>query len=161
MKNKEIRNKLNKTWGIPDRDYWIPLDFQALKSDIEYFEYHSFESNFGVENLKEIIQKINLGKIYEISEDLEDNEIKVYEIHGYEMLELFYTNESADWVVYLSHENTITIAGGSLLREIKKEWVHWKNWNRPYEKNLNNESQRDGSTKRDGNWFLSIFKRKK
>ncbi len=40
-------------------------------------------------------------------------------------MDYFYTNEDADWVIYITHESTITFGGNCLIKEIKTEFNNW------------------------------------
>jgi hypothetical protein len=40
-------------------------------------------------------------------------------------LEKFYFNESCDWVIYISHENTISFGGEHLIRMLIEKWGNW------------------------------------
>ena len=39
--------------------------------------------------------------------------------------EQYSTSELTDWVVYASHESSITIAGDWLIRILKENWPEW------------------------------------
>lgn len=132
MKNEPIRNKLVEKWGA--EGLWTPLNGEKATESIDYFEYDEFQSAFGIEKLKEIIEEIESEPIHEISEIHEDKLVRITEIDEYAGIEMFYTNNNADWVIYLSHENTITIAGKELLDTLKKRWSNYSDYNRPWEK---------------------------
>ncbi|HET9318710.1 MAG TPA: hypothetical protein VFO27_03005, partial [Bryobacteraceae bacterium] len=48
--------------------------------------------------------------------------------------EQYCTDKSVDWVVYASHESSITIAGEWLTRIFKEKWPEWsqKSYGGPY-----------------------------
>lgn len=45
----------------------------------------------------------------------------------------FITNKNGDWVIYITHEDTITFAGISLISKLK-EWVDFEKMKNPWEK---------------------------
>ncbi len=42
--------------------------------------------------------------------------------------ETFWTNRSMEWVIYVSHESSITAAGRRVLEPLKEEWPEWSTW---------------------------------
>ncbi|MFC6999046.1 hypothetical protein [Rufibacter roseus] len=132
MKNEQIRKKLIEKWGA--EGLWTPLNGELASDTVDYFVFDEFESAFGLENLKQILEEIAPGLVYEISEINEDRTIPVSEIEEYELVEKFFTDSVANWVIYLSHENTITIAGAKLLEALKMKWSDYNEYNKPWEK---------------------------
>jgi|SRR6187200_3268289 len=128
---KEVRDKLKEKWAIEYRDYWIPLDGD-IREDTEFFNYRIFQKEFGMEKLRGLISDLGHVFIYELNEGNDDEKVGVIEMEDYSGLELYYTNEDCDWVVYLSHENTITIAGQSLLNALKIKWTDWNKYARQW-----------------------------
>jgi len=124
---KEVRDKLKEKWAIEYRDYWIPLDGD-IGEDTEFFNYRIFQKEFGMEKLKRLISDLGHTFIYQLNEANDDEEVGVNEMDEYSGLELYYTNKDCDWVVYLSHENTITLAGKSLLNALKIKWTDWNKY---------------------------------
>jgi hypothetical protein len=59
-------------------------------------------------------------------------EISAFEPY-YNGAEGFWCNNNFDWVIYASHESSITV-GGWLLAEIKNVWPNWKErvWTTPF-----------------------------
>ncbi|AMM51508.1 hypothetical protein TH61_10450 [Rufibacter sp. DG15C] len=132
MKNEQIRKKLVDIWGA--EGLWTPLNGEIASETLDYFELDEFQSAFGLEKLKEILEELEAGPIHEISEIQEDRIIPVSEIDEYVGIEMFYTDSDASWVIYLSHENTITIAGARLLDALKQKWANYNDFNKPWEK---------------------------
>jgi hypothetical protein len=129
--NIEIRNKLKERWGIEHRDYWIPLDGE-LRDDIEVFNYGQFQKEFGTEKLKEVIKDLGHEFVNELNEADDDAKVKVEKLKSYKTLEFYYTPDNVDWVIYVSHENTIAIGGQTLLDRIKEQWTQWTQFNRQW-----------------------------
>jgi hypothetical protein len=125
----EVRDKLKEKWSIGYRDYWSPLNGD-IREDTEFFNYQIFQKEFGMEKLGRLISDLGHTNIYELNEANDDEKVGVIEMEDYSGRELYYTNEDCDWVVYLSHENTITIAGPSLLHALKIKWTDWNKYAR-------------------------------
>jgi hypothetical protein len=48
----------------------------------------------------------------------------------HDRLEKYYFDQSFDWVIYMSHENTIAFGGMTIINQLKNAWSDW-------EKNIN------------------------
>jgi hypothetical protein len=46
--------------------------------------------------------------------------------------ETFYCNDNVDWLIYFSHEKTITIGGKTLLDKLKADWHDWDKYKDPW-----------------------------
>ena len=44
----------------------------------------------------------------------------------YDGTEGYWTSESMDWLIYASHESSLTVAGEWLVAAIKARWPRWK-----------------------------------
>lgn len=42
--------------------------------------------------------------------------------------EKFWFSEKMNWVIYASHEGSITFGGKSFIKKIKEKWENWENW---------------------------------
>ena len=128
-KAKEVRQNIKDRWNA-GYSYWIPLN-EGEQSDILYFPQDYFLENFGLRKLEECLSSLNITKCYQISEQEsfnEDYEINVNEIAPFKsnMTEKYYCTDTLDWLIYFSHENTVTIGGIDLINSIKDNWRNWK-----------------------------------
>ncbi|UKS28419.1 hypothetical protein LOZ80_05645 [Paenibacillus sp. HWE-109] len=118
---------LKNNWGIDD--YWYPLS-DSKPADVEAFMEDYFESEVGYPVLREILKKHNIEKVFELREFSSSPEYEIdvnnfrptYNING----EGYWCSKEMDWVVYASHENSITIGGDWLIKEIRKVWLNWE-----------------------------------
>ncbi len=121
----EIKRLLKDKWHIDvDNDYWIPLSLnqypntQACYCDLDVFNRH-----VGMTKLNEILNSICLDemiKIVAFNSVQKVNNLEEIEV-GYDY---FYTNKYADWVIYITHEGTITFGGYCLINKIKSEFTN-------------------------------------
>lgn len=124
MKNGVIRERLRQQWAIEAEHMWVPLTGH-LQENTAYFEYSQFEQLFGMERLREILSQLSQEPVFAISEVGEDYQgpITIVEEYGsQQLIEMYYCDEHASWVVYVSHENTVTLAGQELLAHVKSAW---------------------------------------
>jgi hypothetical protein len=130
--SKAVRDKLQSVWQIPEH-YWYPLLLQKPEN-VEAFQDNYFEKEVGAEKLQEILCNRGIEKVWEIREDGLDYELElsVFEPY-YNGAEGFWCDAKFDWIVYASHESSITV-GGWLLAEIKDIWANWEKriWTTPF-----------------------------
>jgi hypothetical protein len=129
----QVKIRLKEKWDIDPGDFWLPLDF-VTKDDTCYFEIHEIDKQFGLLTLSEIINSLENGNIFSFGETNEFKSLSRLSIDKYPGLDTYYTNEYADWVVYITHENTIAFGGVELINSLKKHWIDFDNYVNPYEK---------------------------
>lgn len=129
-----LRRNLKMVWGIGQ--YWYPI-IECANKDIIAFQDKYFKSEFGFEQLKNILQAACHERIFELRETGTEPEYEmdtcVFE-PTYNGLEGFWFSEKMDWVIYASHESSITIGGIWLIEQIKTIWPNWKKriWDSPF-----------------------------
>lgn len=123
---------LRERWKISE-GYWYPLTERSLK-DIEAFQdryFHDFCSSFA---LDELLSSHGVTRVWELREygPEYEQDLSVFDPH-YNGAEGYWSSGDLEWIIYASHESSITI-GGWLLREIKKAWPEWKQriWTSPF-----------------------------
>ena len=122
--SKRLWNQLKEVWGI-DRNYWFPLKEGPVPQNILAFHTDYFEAMNGVALLREALQNRPIARVFQLHE-FGDPE---YEIElgildpGYrDGGETYSTSGHSDWVVYASHESSITVCGDWLIRILREEW---------------------------------------
>ena len=127
-----IRQKLKEIWGV-SKGYWYPLTTEEV-DEAEAFQDSYFEKEFGFEKLRELLRRRNVKNVWELREDDINYEIElnIFEPY-YSGAEGFWCDENFDWLIYASHESSLTIAG-SILPEVKNLWENWENriWTTPF-----------------------------
>jgi hypothetical protein len=124
----ETRNKLRDKFGA--RGYWYPLT-GLQPPNTEYFEADVFLKEFGEEKTIQLIKTLGDLLINEIGEAANDRKIPVEEL-SLDYDETFYCNVNVDWIIYRSHERTITLGGQCLTDELKKDWGEWEKFSNPW-----------------------------
>lgn len=122
------RSRLAVRWDAHPRDeYWYPLrgptpsNVLALQDLYFYLEVEpvAFRSAFlrrGVTRVFEFVENHVFGRDCELDVDL----------FVPRPAERFWTSRELDWLVYVSHEHSITFAGEWLLEEIQALWPNWR-----------------------------------
>ncbi len=110
-----VRKKLLEIWNF-DGDYWNPLEDKSPTETVFLMKGNltNDDSNKIVEFL---ISSVN-NRIYEITEDRIDYEIE-FDTFGFDHYETIVTDNSFKWVIYGSHEETLTFGGTKLVAFVK------------------------------------------
>ena len=130
--SQEVWAKLQSAWNIKS-GYWYPLADHPEK-DVEAFQDSYFEKEVGFEQLRAMLHSKTINNVLELREYGPEY---VIELSAFEPLyngaEGYWCDESLTWIIYASHESSITI-GGWLLEEIKRKWPSWKEriWTTPF-----------------------------
>lgn len=123
-----LRGHLRSRWGI-GRESWYPLSAAppptpVLALHTDYFAGH----REGATLLRSMLSSAGLTTAYELRET--DNEPE-YEIDvsiiefAYTGAEGYWTAPPFDWVVFASHESSVTIGGERLITPLKERWTDW------------------------------------
>ena len=111
--------QLKAKWGV-DGDYWYPLKSKELPSGILAFHTDYFDDNKEA-LLRELLTRRGIRRIWELREHGDDEyelELALFQPH-YNGAEGYWTSSGADWLVYASHESSITLAGDWLVAGFK------------------------------------------
>ncbi|MBA3530685.1 MAG: hypothetical protein H0T73_02030 [Ardenticatenales bacterium] len=121
-----IWKALGRTWGIREgKYYWYPLE--ASKYDnVAAFKVSDFIDAPIFPRLQQFLLDNGIKRIFELPEIgcVKEIDVEGEEILFYHTSEIFWTSSEMDWVIYISHENSIAI-GGWLLERVKQELVDW------------------------------------
>jgi hypothetical protein len=135
--SNSIRDLLRAQWQIDD-DFWYPLD-RAEDDEPPPNTNAFYVPGFPTTTLVALVVSVTSPeRIFELTEGAlaPDREIDVglfdepYYGRGglFAGGECMWTNRSGDWVVYVSHEASITVAGEALLRPLVEQWPDWRTW---------------------------------
>jgi len=122
--SKELWNQLKMTWDIGG-GYWFPLREGTAPPNVLAFHVDYFKAVNSFAHIHDALSGRGVSRVFELDEfgpDEPDYEIELSIFEpGYRWGgEQYCTAVGTDWVVYASHESSITI-GGDWLTEILKE----------------------------------------
>ena len=129
----ELQAKFRSVWGYVNTSYWFPLMGDEPKSVSEKFFVMFDHLEPYMKQLEQIIG-LPQTHLYSYGEtnSRPPNCLETVELIEYGGLETIYTDKDFSWVIYFSHENTVTFAG-SILGAVKElladEREHWNKWN--------------------------------
>ncbi len=142
MKPRQIRGsereqlwkRLADTWAV-GAGYWHPLA-EVPRRDVLAFQAHYFNHALVAgERLHAILAARGVERAFELREGG-----SAYEIHPtgldpvYTGDEGFWCSDAMDWILYASHENSLTVGGKWLLSQVKSAWPEWERhvWTTPF-----------------------------
>ena len=116
--------KIRDRWQITD-DYWFPLCECALP-DIAAFQDHDFDEFCATFSLIDQLAAHGINRIWELREygPEYEQDVSLFDPH-YNGAEGYWSSSELDWIVYASHEGSVTV-GGWLLAAIKAQWPDWE-----------------------------------
>lgn len=107
-----LHEKLKADWGVDG--YWYPLKSPQPKSDEYLFLIDSSYEQYK-QKLREELLKHNINSLFELREHgTHDNEYEIETVifdPNYNGSEGYWFDHNMRWLIYVSHEDTITFAG--------------------------------------------------
>lgn len=124
VESSTMWQKLRERWQINDF-YWHPL-LKCELSDITAFNVDAFEEFCSPVSLVEMLSSRGVARIWELRECGVEyyQDVSLFD-PAYNGNEGYWTSDCLDWIVYASHEASITV-GGWLLDSIKTQWSNWE-----------------------------------
>ena len=127
--SQRLWSLLKSQWGVDG--FWYPLDRSGHDTpppDAVAFQAAPFWDNKLVEALQGIFRAAGLVRVYELREDAQsaDREVDLELLRPwYNLNEGFWLDDTGDWVIYASHDGSVTVAGARLLPALKQVWRNW------------------------------------
>jgi len=125
-------NLIKDAWEVP-KGCWYPLT-DKKPSNMEAFQDEYFERNISNDTLISFFKNRGITRFWELREYGAEYEmaIEIFEPY-YNGAEGFWTSSSLDWIMYCSHESSVSI-GGWLLDAVKQNWPDWEKylWTTPF-----------------------------
>ncbi|MHA6484111.1 hypothetical protein ACX1C1_19640 [Paenibacillus sp. strain BS8-2] len=117
---------LETEWGVTN-NYWYPLR-PINRTDVISFNAEEFERKFGFNTLREVINEMEIFEIKEwrdLGKQINMDFFKTqYDGEG----EGYWFPKDLKWIIYCSHENSISIGGEEIVKSIKSKWKEWEDY---------------------------------
>jgi len=139
----EIWRRLDERWYISGagKGFWFPLNTseREIPGRVIAFLLEDFLTGHGVERLWQTLMSHAIAHVWELFNIWPPQSVE------YEMdvslvdprcskWERYWTAVPMDWLIYASHEGTITFAGDWLVEAILSGWPGWReSWHQPRE----------------------------
>ena len=126
-----LKNKFDfGTWK--DKNYyWEPISKTQNKVPFIYFEDDIFKIK-EVERVIEIVKSFSEDRIYFLTAESINYEVDTSALN-FDWIESAYCNLETDWLIYISHEGTITFSGQKLITEIENRLTEIIKYKNPYD----------------------------
>ncbi len=128
-----IWESVEQAWGLKRRRYWYPLD-DTERADVEAFQEIHFLNALTSGWFESVLAERGVDRVWELRESGPEYEQDVSAFEPqYDGAEGVWTSPAFDWIVYASHEGSITV-GGWMLDEVKQAWPEWARhtWTSPF-----------------------------
>lgn len=128
----DIENKSSDVWGI-GKHYYYPLT-KSKRNDLISFNSKYVITPQKLIDIKKILLKYGIAQLYEFRENglayrissLEEYDFWDSDDDYYLNNEGFWFDDNMQFIIYLSHEETVTFGGEDILKEIKSKWQEWE-----------------------------------
>lgn len=124
---------VERAWGLRRRQYWYPLA-KTDRADVEAYQAPYFQAAMSVDRLRSLLAERGVARVWELREcgPAYERDSAAVEIE-YNGAEGYWTSGALDWIIYASHESSITV-GGWMLAEVRKAWPDRARhiWTTPY-----------------------------
>jgi hypothetical protein len=123
-------HELERRWGV--KGYWYPIDRAQDAPPPAHtvaFDSDPFHGEELERLLRDVLSSLGVVRVWELREQLGTDMDKEIELGILEPVytgeEGFWTDGSFDWLVYASHEGSVTVAGSRLLPALQAAWPAW------------------------------------
>ncbi len=125
---ERFRREMERHWGV-GKGYWHPLIARDIPAGILAFQAAWFIYAVPIEQLRDILVGRGITRLWELRESSAGFEIAIgLFVPTYTGGEGYWTSPGFDWLIYASHESSVTVAGEWLLAEIKAIWPDWERY---------------------------------
>lgn len=119
--SEQIWAQVRATWAI-ESHYWFPLTEAVVPNSILAFHIDYFQRIDGHNLIREALQEHGVSAIFLLHEFGDPNyeiELRIFEPSYRDGGEQYSTSRQMDWIVYASHESSITVGGAWLIHALR------------------------------------------
>jgi hypothetical protein len=124
-----IWQRIEQRWGITANMHWYPLHDVPLPPHVVALQEEWFAYALPPDVVREILLQNGIRRVWELAEDDYPNQYEIdvaFLVPWSSGLERCWTSEHMDWLIYTSHEHSITLCGEWLLKSVERIWPEWK-----------------------------------
>ena len=109
--------------------FWYPL-VSTSRVDVVAFEAVDFHAAVGAVGVRNILARHHVAKVL-FSPEFDEYPARVIDLSKADFrytgaAEGYWCDYSLDWLIYASHEESITLGGAWLIGEVQRLWPQWK-----------------------------------
>ncbi len=124
-----IWQRIEHRWGITANMHWYPLHDVALPPHVVALQEEWFAYALPPDVVREVLLQNGIRRVWELAEGDYPNQYEIdvaFLVLWSGGLEHCWTSEQMDWLIYTSHEHSITLCGEWLLKRVERIWPGWK-----------------------------------
>lgn len=123
---QRLWSRLEDAWGVR-AGYWYPLR-EIGRRDVLAFEASAFdEALVASGRLHAIFATRGIERAFELREGGGAFQVALGDLEpAYTGEEGYWCSDAMDWLLYASHENSVTVAGEWLISAVKAAWPAWE-----------------------------------
>ncbi|MFL5703901.1 MAG: hypothetical protein ACJ8AG_13855 [Ktedonobacteraceae bacterium] len=124
-----IWQRIEPRWGITANMHWYPLHDVALPPHVVALQEEWFAYALPPDVVREVLLQNGIQRVWELVEDNYPNQYEIdvaFLVPWSSGLEHCWISEEMDWLIYTSHEHSITLCGEWLLKSEERMWPEWK-----------------------------------
>jgi hypothetical protein len=118
-------DRISERWGIREQ-FWYPLSCKEPPPGVVALQADWFYHAIPLASLRALLTDRGITRVWELREDGRDYELAMELLEPwYTGLEGFWFADTCDWLIYASHESSITLAGQWLIDAVQSLWPAW------------------------------------
>lgn len=124
-----IWQRVERQWGMTPKMHWYPLSTGPHPSAVIALEEDWFAYHLSPDVLREILRQHGIQRLWELRQGPIPRQYEMdvaWFVATPDPVEHCWTSEHMDWLIYTSHEQSITLGGEWLLQEVKRHWPQWQ-----------------------------------
>jgi hypothetical protein len=122
--SETLRARLKERWDW-DGANWYPDAANEVRGYLLALQERHFHTEVSHLTLQAILRRHGMNHLFVIRGEGPDLEIAI-ELMDLNESGAFWVSGELDWVVYVSHESSITFGGDWLIQEMKEAWPTWE-----------------------------------
>ncbi|MEV6241943.1 hypothetical protein [Lentzea sp. NPDC051838] len=122
------RRGLERRWGV-HQTLWHPLISEDVPEDVLVLDSLAMWDGGGIELVREALAALGVRRVTEIREFGDPGARLDLEllVPTYDGAEGYWTDDTLDWLVYASHEQSVAF-GGTLAERLRTSWPNLADW---------------------------------
>ena len=126
---RRLRGACLRRWDAdPTRGYWFPLKEGDPPADTLIVDAFRCDREFDFQAVRELLRRRGVDRVWESSENwpLEPAVEMATRVCCFGGRETMWSSDGLDWLIYASHEDSVTFAGAWLVPAVKAAWPDWQ-----------------------------------
>jgi hypothetical protein len=122
--NEGIYKRFAARWNVGS-SLWTPHTDELVPMNAFIAHANAFDREVGAAAVRRILAHRGIERIFELDEfggyDVGLDGVLAFE----NSFDRYWTSDSADWLIHMSHEETVAFAGDWLVKAIQDTWPDW------------------------------------